>query len=141
MRLLIPPAWENNPNMSDELKAFYEFNSMHMEPWDGPAGVVMTNGRLVACALDRNGLRPARYVITNDRIITLASEIGIWDYTPDEVIEKGRVGPGEMLAVDTYTGKVLRTDEIDRDLESRHPYKEWLDGNIKCEGEKIGALV
>lgn len=148
MRLLIPPAWENNPDMSDELKAFYEFNSMHMEPWDGPAGVVMTNGRLVACALDRNGLRPARYVITNDRIITLASEIGIWDYTPDEVVEKGRVGPGEMLAIDTYTGTVLTTDEIDRDLESRHPYKNWLDDNImrltpfeQCESDQIGVRL
>ena len=92
--------------MDDDLRAFYEFNSMHMEPWDGPAGVVMTNGRHVACNLDRNGLRPARYVITRNGFITLASEVGIWDYGEDEVVEKGRVGPGEMLAIDTYTGKV-----------------------------------
>ena len=80
--------------MDDDLRAFYDFNSMHMEPWDGPAGIVMTDGRYATCALDRNGLRPARYVITKDKFITLASEVGTWDYTPDEVLEKGRVGPG-----------------------------------------------
>ena len=131
MRLLVPPAYQNNKTMDPELRAFYEFNSMHMEPWDGPAGIVMTNGRHVACNLDRNGLRPARYVITNDGFITLASEVGIWDYSPESVIEKGRVGPGEMLAVDTYTGKVMRSDEIDEDLKTRHPYQEWLDKHIR----------
>ena len=131
MRLLMPPAWQNSPLMDDDLKAFYEFNSMHMEPWDGPAGVVMTNGRHVACNLDRNGLRPARYVITRNGFITLASEVGIWDYSEDEVIEKGRVGPGEMLAIDTYTGKIFNSNDIDNDLKVRHPYREWLDKNIK----------
>ncbi len=81
MRLLIPPAWQKHPNMDDDLRAFYDFNSMHMEPWDGPAGIVMTDGRYATCALDRNGLRPARYVITKDKFITLASEVGTWDYT------------------------------------------------------------
>lgn len=131
MRLLMPPAWQNSPLMDDDLKAFYEFNSMHMEPWDGPAGVVMTNGRHVACNLDRNGLRPARYVITRDGFITLASEVGIWDYGEDEVIEKGRVGPGEMLAIDTYTGKIFSSTDIDDELKVRHPYREWLDKNIR----------
>jgi glutamate synthase (NADPH/NADH) large chain len=131
MRLLVPPAYQNNNTMDPELRAFYEFNSMHMEPWDGPAGIVMTNGRHVACNLDRNGLRPARYVITDDGFITLASEVGIWDYTADSVIEKGRVGPGEMLAVDTYTGKVLYSSEIDEDLKNRHPYQEWLSKHIR----------
>lgn len=130
MRLLMPPAWQNNHQMDDELRAFYEFNSMHMEPWDGPAGIVMTNGRHVACNLDRNGLRPARYVITTDRLLTLASEVGIWDYQPDEVVEKGRVGPGEMLAVDTYKGRIWRSDEIDRDLKERLPYRKFLTNNI-----------
>jgi glutamate synthase (NADPH/NADH) large chain len=131
MRLLIPPAWQNSPLMDDDLRAFYEFNSMHMEPWDGPAGVVMTNGRHVACNLDRNGLRPARYVITRNGFITLASEVGIWDYGEDEVVEKGRVGPGEMLAIDTYTGKVSHSCDIDNNLKERHPYREWLDKNIR----------
>jgi len=131
MRMLIPPAWQSNPTMDDELRAFYDFNSMHMEPWDGPAGVVMTNGRHAACAVDRNGLRPARYVVTKDRVITLASEIGIWDYAPDEVAEKGRVGPGELLVIDTYSGKIKPTFDIDHDLKNRHPYKEWLAGNSR----------
>ncbi len=131
MRLLMPPAWQNSPLMDDDLKAFYEFNSMHMEPWDGPAGVVVTNGRHVACNLDRNGLRPARYVITRDGFITLASEVGIWDYGEDEVVEKGRVGPGEMLAIDTYTGKIFNSNAIDNELKIRHPYRQWLDNNIR----------
>ena len=148
MRLLMPPAWQNNPCMDDDLKAFYEFNSMHMEPWDGPAGVVMTNGRHVACNLDRNGLRPARYVITRNGFITLASEVGIWDYGEDEVLKKGRVGPGEMLAVDTYTGKIFDSHSIDNDLKVRHPYREWLDKNIrrlvpfdKMEASLIGQRI
>ena len=131
MRLLVPPAWQGNRVMDDNLKAFYEFNSMHMEPWDGPAGIVMTNGQHVACNLDRNGLRPARFVITRDKLITLASEVGIWDYTPDEVVEKGRVGPGEMLAVDTTSGEIWRSDKIDADLMARHPYRDWLNNNVQ----------
>lgn len=131
MRMLIPPAWQSNPTMDDDLRAFYDFNSMHMEPWDGPAGIVMTNGRHVACAVDRNGLRPARYVVTKDRLLTLASEVGIWDYQPDEVLEKGRVGPGELLVVDTYTGKLTPTFEIDNELKSRHPYQEWIANNSR----------
>lgn len=148
MRLLVPPAYQNNKTMDDDLRAFYEFNSMHMEPWDGPAGIVLTNGRHVACNLDRNGLRPARYVLTKDGIITLASEIGIWDYKQEDVVEKGRVGPGEMLAVDTYTGKIWRSNEIDEDLKDRHTYREWLDTNIKrllpiekCDASLIGQRV
>ncbi|WP_068545852.1 glutamate synthase large subunit [Thalassotalea crassostreae] len=148
MRLLMPPAWQNNPAMDDDLKAFYEFNSMHMEPWDGPAGIVMTNGRHVACNLDRNGLRPARYVRTRDGFITLASEVGIWDYGEDEVIEKGRVGPGEMLSVDTYTGELLKSKDIDDELKKRHPYRKWLDSNIrhlvpfeKLDAELVGQRV
>ncbi|MBU1139618.1 MAG: glutamate synthase large subunit [Proteobacteria bacterium] len=128
-RLLIPPAWQNHPNMDEDLRAFYDFNSMHMEPWDGPAGIVMSDGRFAACGLDRNGLRPARYVVTKDNLITLASEVGIWDYEPDEVLEKGRVGPGELLVIDTLTGKRWTSWDIDRELKSRHPYKQWMD---KC---------
>ncbi len=121
-RLLIPPAWQNHPQMDEDLRSFYDFNSMHMEPWDGPAGIVMSDGRFAACGLDRNGLRPARYVITRDRLITLASEIGIWDYTPDEVVEKGRVGPGELLVVDTHNGRLWSSWDIDNELKTRHPY-------------------
>ncbi len=126
-RLLIPPAWQNHPNMDEDLRAFYDFNSMHMEPWDGPAGIVMSDGRFAACGLDRNGLRPARYVVTKDKLITLASEVGIWDYEPDEVVEKGRVGPGELLVIDTLSGKRWTSWDIDRELKSRHPYRKWMD--------------
>ena len=148
MRLLIPPAWQGDPTMAPDLRAFYEFNSMHMEPWDGPAGVVLSNGRHVACSLDRNGLRPARYVITDDSIITVASEVGTWDYHEKDVVEKGRLGPGEMLAVDTYNGKIWRSKQIDEDLKARHPYREWLDEHIlrlrpfaECSAELIGQRL
>ena len=126
IRLLIPPAWQNFEHFDPDLRAFYSYHSMSMEPWDGPAGIVLTDGRYAACILDRNGLRPARYVITKDRHITLASEIGVYDYLPDEVKEKGRVKPGEMLAIDTETGEFLSSQAIDKKLKSRHPYYQWL---------------
>ncbi|MEP5763977.1 MAG: glutamate synthase large subunit [Halieaceae bacterium] len=126
LRLLIPPAWQNRENMDPDLKAFYEYNSMHMEPWDGPAGIVLTDGRYAVCMLDRNGLRPARWVKTTDGFITVASEIGTHAYQPEDVLEKGRVGPGQMLVIDTETGELLRTEDVDALLKSRHPYKQWL---------------
>ncbi len=129
LRLLVPPAWAKRENMDPDLKAFYEFNSMHMEPWDGPAGIVMTNGNQIACTLDRNGLRPARYVVTKDRLLTVASEVGVWDYDEKDVVEKDRVGPGEMLAADTSNGRIWRTNKIDDLLKNRHPYLEWLREN------------
>ena len=126
LRMIIPPAWQNVETMDADLRAFYEFNSLHMEPWDGPAGVVLTDGRYAVCLLDRNGLRPSRWVTTKNGYITLASEIGVWDYKPEDVIAKGRVGPGQILAVDTETGQLLQTEDIDNRLKSRHPYKQWL---------------
>ena len=130
MRILIPPAWQAEPDMAPELRAFYEFNSMHVEPWDGPAGIVMTNGRVAACNLDRNGLRPARYVVTKNDWVTVASEVGVWEYDEADVVEKGRVGPGEMFVVDTLGGKIWRSREIDDALKTRHPYGDWLSENI-----------
>lgn len=129
LRLLLPPAWKKRRNMDSDLRAFYEFNSMHMEAWDGPAGIVMTNGQQIACTLDRNGLRPARYVITKDNVLTVASEVGVWDYKEQDVIEKGRVGPGEMLAANTTTGEIWRTNKIDDMLKNRQPYRQWLQEN------------
>ncbi len=129
LRMIIPPAWQNVENMDADLRAFYEYNSMHMEAWDGPAGVVLTDGRYAVCLLDRNGLRPARWVTTKNGYITLASEVGVWNYAPEDVIGKGRVGPGQILAVDTETGEILHTDDIDNRLKSRHPYKKWLREN------------
>ncbi|MCU7819710.1 MAG: glutamate synthase large subunit [gamma proteobacterium symbiont of Lucinoma myriamae] len=151
MRLLIPPAWQNIDTMDADLKAFYEYNSMHMEAWDGPAGVVMTDGRYAACTLDRNGLRPARYVITKNTdflqaegsakgvadatysgcVITLASETGVYEYSEADVVAKGRLKPGQMLAADTHTGELLLPDDVDQHLKTQQPYKDWLKKGIK----------
>ncbi len=126
MRMIVPPAWQNVEHMDADLRAFYEYNSMHLEPWDGPAGIVMTDGQTVACAMDRNGLRPARWVITKDRHITLASEIGVWDYDPSDVVKKGRVRPGQIVAVDTAKGELLAPETVDDLMKRRQPYRAWL---------------
>ncbi len=131
MRLLVPPAWQNVDYMDSALKAFYEYNSMHMDPWDGPAGIVLTEGRYACCVTDRNGLRPARWVRTSDRHITLASEVGVWDYKPEDVVAKGRLMPGQMFAVDTESARVLLSEDIDEMLQERHPYEEWLKNGLK----------
>ncbi|MDP0588298.1 MAG: glutamate synthase large subunit [Candidatus Endonucleobacter bathymodioli] len=128
-RMLIPPAWQNVDTINPELRAFYEYNSMHMEPWDGPAGLVMTDGRHAVCALDRNGLRPSRWVITDNGYLTVASEAGVYNHKDEEVVAKGRVGPGEILAVDTGIGEVLQAYDIDEKLKLRKPYKKWLKSN------------
>ncbi|MBE0483152.1 MAG: glutamate synthase large subunit [Bacterioplanes sp.] len=126
IRMMIPPAWQNVETMDPDLRAFYEYNSMHMEAWDGPAGLVITDGRYAVCGLDRNGLRPSRWVITKNNFITVASEVGVYGYKPEDVVAKGRVGPGEILAIDTQEGKLLNTDDIDTMLKTQKPYKQWL---------------
>lgn len=144
MRLLVPPAWQNIDKMDPDLRAFHEYNSMHMEPWDGPAGIVLTDGRYASCTLDRNGLRPARWVITKspdakspenghyaDCIITIASEVGVFDYEPSNVVAKGRLKPGQMLAADTDNGTLMLPDDVDNHLKGRHPYKQWLQENVR----------
>ena len=142
MRLLIPPAWHGLDTMDPDLRAFYEYYSVHMEPWDGPAGVVLTDGRYALCTLDRNGLRPARYSITRDRILTIASETGVWDYAPEDVTAKGKLGPGDMLALDLRTGELLSTPDIDRMLKSRHPYKRWLREGVRyLESDLVDARL
>ncbi|TXS93925.1 glutamate synthase large subunit [Parahaliea maris] len=142
LRMLIPPAWQNIESMDPDLKAFYEYHSMHMEPWDGPAGIVLTDGRYAVCLLDRNGLRPARWVKTTDGFITLASEVGTHPYKAEDVVAKGRVGPGQILMVDTHTGELLQSDEIDNRLKSRFPYKKWLKENsYRIEGTFGGELT
>ena len=131
MRLLIPPAWHGLDSIDSDLRAFYEYYSVHMEPWDGPAGIVLTDGRYAACTLDRNGLRPARFVITRNRFLTIASETGVWDYAPEDVVRKGKLGPGDMIALDLQTGTLLESLDIDRMLKSRHPYKTWLKKGVR----------
>jgi glutamate synthase (NADPH/NADH) large chain len=131
LRLLIPPAWQGVDTIDADLRAFYEFYSAHMEPWDGPAGVVLTDGRYAACTLDRNGLRPARFVITRNRHLTIASETGVWDYASEDVVRKGKLGPGEIVALDLQTGTLLETRDVDNLLKVRHPYKAWLKKGVR----------
>ncbi|MDE2305224.1 MAG: glutamate synthase large subunit, partial [Gammaproteobacteria bacterium] len=131
MRMLIPPAWQSVDMIDPDLKAFYEYYATHMEPWDGPAGIVLTDGRYACCTLDRNGLRPARWVITRNRHITIASEAGVWDYDPADVVRKGKLGPGEMISLDLQTGELMDTRRIDELLKSRHPYKTWLKKGVR----------
>ena len=131
MRLLVPPAWHGLDSIDSDLRAFYEYYSVHMEPWDGPAGIVFTDGRYAACTLDRNGLRPARFVITRNRVLTIASETGVWDYAPEDVVRKGKLGPGDMIALDLQTGTLLESTDIDQLLKTRHPYKTWLKKGVK----------
>ncbi|NIA27010.1 MAG: glutamate synthase large subunit, partial [Desulfobulbaceae bacterium] len=131
MRILLPPAWQGVDDIDPDVRAFYEFYDSQMEPWDGPAGIVLTDGRYAACCLDRNGLRPARFVITNDRHLTIASEIGVYDYDEKDVLTKGRLGPGEMLAVDLVNGVVLEDDDIHDILKTRAPYKKWLKKGVR----------
>ncbi len=131
LRLLIPPAWQSVDTIDPDLRAFYEFHSPHMEPWDGPAGVVTTDGRYAACTLDRNGLRPARWVITRNRHLTIASEMGVWDFRPEDVVRKGKLGPGEMLVLDLQTGELMDNARIDALLKTRHPYKTWLKKGVR----------
>jgi len=131
MRMLIPPAWQNAWELDSDLRAFLEYNSMHMEPWDGPAGVVLSDGRYASCVLDRNGLRPARYVISKDRHITLSSEVGVYDYAPSDITVKGRLKPGEMLAVDTQSGRLLLPQDVSDLLKHRQPYAKWLQKNVR----------
>ena len=139
--MLVPEVWEGIESLAPDLKAFYHFHACLMEPWDGPAALVFSDGRYVAAALDRNGLRPMRYTLTTDGLVIAGSETGIVEITEDRVLCHGRLGPGEMLAVDTRTGEVLDNAAIKRAVSSRRPYAEWLEGrlvslsaSIECAG-------
>ena len=130
MMMLIPEAWENMPNMDPALRAFYEYHACLSEPWDGPAAVAFTNGTIAAAVMDRNGLRPARYQVTRDGIVVMGSEVGLVDIPLSEIVESGRVGPGEMIAVDTARRQLLHNDEIKREIASRRPYADWVSRNL-----------
>jgi len=125
--MLIPEAWAGNPLMDEERRAFYEYHAALMEPWDGPAAVAFTDGRQIGATLDRNGLRPARYLITRDDRIVMASEMGVLTIPEDQIVTKWRLQPGKMLLVDLEKGRLIPDDEIKAQLASSHPYKEWLD--------------
>ncbi|MGN6412627.1 glutamate synthase large subunit [Flexivirga sp.] len=128
--MMIPEAWENHATMDPARRAFYEYHSAIMEPWDGPACVAFTDGTLVGAVLDRNGLRPGRYAVTDDGLVVLASEAGVLDLDPAHVVRKGRLQPGRMFLVDTAQGRLISDDEIKRDLAAEHPYEEWLHAGI-----------
>jgi glutamate synthase (NADPH/NADH) large chain len=125
--MMVPEAWENQADFDPTHRAFYEYHSMLMEPWDGPAALVFTDGDLVGATLDRNGLRPGRYLVTDDDLVVLASEIGVIDVDPARVVRKGRLRPGNMFLVDTAAGRIIEDDEIKDTLASTGPYAEWLD--------------
>lgn len=130
MMMLVPEAWENMPKMDPEWKAFYRYHSCLSEPWDGPAALVFTDGYKVAATLDRNGLRPARYIITRDGMMLMGSEVGMIDIDDTNVLEKGRLGPGKIIAVDLREKKVIRDAEAKNSFVHRKPYGEWLQKNI-----------
>ncbi len=128
--MAIPEPWENDTAMSDEKRAFYEYNSTNGEPWDGPAAVGFTDGVLVGATLDRNGLRPARYYVTNDDMVILSSEVGVLNIKPENIVSKNRLEPGKMLLIDTKAGKIISDEEIKQSIASQHPYRQWLNENL-----------
>ncbi|MEK5442882.1 glutamate synthase large subunit [Fredinandcohnia sp. FSL W7-1320] len=127
--MMVPEPWENNPSMDKSLKAFYEFHSHLMEPWDGPAAFAFTDGLQIGAMQDRNGLRPARYYVTVDNTIIFASEAGVIDLEPDQILEKGRLSPGKMLLVDLNKQKVIQDEVVKREISNEHPYQKWLESN------------
>jgi len=134
MAMLIPEAWSGNPHMKLPKRAFYEYHCSLMEPWDGPAAIAFTDGRVIGATLDRNGLRPGRYVVTHDGLVVAASEVGVLDVPPEKVKMKGRLQPGKMFLVDTVAGRIISDKEIKQQLSSRQPYAQWLsEKQIKIE--------
>jgi glutamate synthase domain-containing protein 2/glutamate synthase domain-containing protein 1/glutamate synthase domain-containing protein 3 len=127
MMMMIPEPWSKHESMSAEKKAFYEYHSCLMEPWDGPAAMAFSDGKIVGAVLDRNGLRPSRYYITNDGLVVMASEVGVIDLPAEKILEKGRLQPGRMLLVDTEAGRIITDEELKHTLAIKHPYQQWLD--------------
>ncbi|TAL85289.1 MAG: glutamate synthase large subunit [Rhodanobacter sp.] len=130
MRVLVPPAFSAREDIDEDLAAFYEYYALHSEPWDGPAGLVMCDGHYAACTLDRNGLRPARWALSDDNHLIVASEAGLWNVPSARVIAKGRLAPGEMIAVDLKQHRLLRDADIDEINRSRAPFRDWLRAGV-----------
>ena len=125
--MMIPEPWSNHESMSDEKKAFYEYHSCLMEPWDGPASIAFTDGVKIGAVLDRNGLRPSRYYVTKDDLVIMASEVGVLDIPPDRILQKGRLQPGRMFLIDTEEGRIVADEELKQNIATEHPYRQWLD--------------
>jgi glutamate synthase (ferredoxin) len=130
MMMMIPEPWTNHESMSDEKKAFYEFHSCLMEPWDGPAAMGFTDGSVIGAVLDRNGLRPARYYITKDGQVILSSEVGVLDIEPERILNKKRLKPGRMLLIDTVEGRIIKDRELKHKIAREYPYRAWLDEHL-----------
>ena len=128
--MLIPEAWQNDHFLDEQKKSFYEYHACLMEPWDGPASIAFTDGRFVGANLDRNGLRPARYVVTKDNLVVMASEVGVLDILPEDIILNGRLKPGRMFLVDTQEGRIVEDEELKRDICRQRPYQEWVRKNL-----------
>jgi len=128
--MMIPEAWQHHESMSDSKRAFYEYHATMMEPWDGPASIAFTDGTVVGAVLDRNGLRPSRYVVTKDDLIVMASEVGVLDIAPERVAFKSRLEPGRLFLVDTAQGCIVDDGEIKEGMAARQPYRQWLEGNL-----------
>ncbi|MDF2602493.1 MAG: hypothetical protein K0Q54_5316, partial [Methylobacterium brachiatum] len=126
MMMLIPEAWAGNPLMSEERRAFYEYHAALMEPWDGPAAVAFTDGRQIGATLDRNGLRPARYIVTDDGLVVLASEMGTLPIPDEKIVQSWRLQPGRMLLIDLQKGRIVSDEEIKGELAAAHPYADWV---------------
>jgi glutamate synthase domain-containing protein 2/glutamate synthase domain-containing protein 1/glutamate synthase domain-containing protein 3 len=124
--MMIPEPWAGNAAMDPAIRAFYEYHSSLMEPWDGPASIAFTDGSVIGAMLDRNGLRPSRYCVTKDNLVIMASEVGVLDIPPEEIVRKDRLRPGRMLLVDTAAGRIVSDDEIKRSLAAEHPYGDWI---------------
>ncbi|MCM4157459.1 glutamate synthase large subunit [Gramella sp. AN32] len=128
--MMVPEAWEKHPSMSDEKKAFYEYNSCIMEPWDGPASIPFTDGNYIGALLDRNGLRPSRYTVTKDGYVIMSSETGVLEIKPENVLKHGRLEPGRMFLVDMNEGRIIEDKEVKDSVVNRLPYREWLNENL-----------
>lgn len=130
MMMMIPEPWEKHKSMDKDKRAFYEYHSCLMEPWDGPASIAFTDGKIVGATLDRNGLRPSRYYVTRDDTVVLASEVGVLDIPDEDVIQKERLQPGRMLLIDTEKGRIISDEEIKKQIATEHPYGDWLEENL-----------
>ncbi len=130
MMMMIPEPWPQHESMSDAKKAFYEYHSTMMEPWDGPASIVFTDGRIVGAVLDRNGLRPSRYCVTKDGLVVMASEVGVLPLEPERILRKSRLEPGRMFLVDTDQGRIISDEELKETIARVHPYRAWLDDHM-----------
>ena len=130
MMMLVPEAWEKHNSMDDDKKAFYEYNSCIMEPWDGPASIPFTDGKYIGALLDRNGLRPSRYTVTKDGYVVMSSETGVVEIEPKNVLSHGRLEPGKIFLVDMEKGKIVNDDEIKSQIVSKKPYRKWVSNNI-----------